>query len=45
MIEIKFNNRVPLWLTKLVREHRLDLQRLSKYCTAVDREYLGGMFG
>lgn len=42
VVEIKFNNSVPLWLTRLVSSHGFRLQRLSKYCTAVDREFFAG---
>ena len=44
IMEIKFNHRVPLWLTKLVSRHELHLERYSKYCGAVDREVFGGRF-
>ena len=44
VIEIKFDNRVPLWLTRLVCRHRLALERFSKYCRAVDLEFFGGRF-
>ena len=44
VVEIKFDNRAPLWLVKLVRRHGLELTRLSKYCSAVDRESFGGRF-
>lgn len=39
IMEIKYNHRAPVWLTKLVRRHELRIVRMSKYCTAVDREY------
>lgn len=42
ILEIKFTERVPAWLCKLVSRFRLQVVRLSKYCTAVDREYYGG---
>ena len=41
IMEIKYGDRVPLWLCKLVRRHRLQLVRLSKYCCAVDLAYFG----
>lgn len=41
VMEIKYNHRAPVWLTKLVRSHELHIVRMSKYCTAVDREYYG----
>jgi SPX domain protein involved in polyphosphate accumulation len=39
VVEVKFNERVPLWLCKAMGKFGLHLVRLSKYCTAVDREY------
>jgi hypothetical protein len=44
VVEIKFNDRVPLWLTKLTSRHGFELTRLSKYCSAVDLEFFGGRF-
>lgn len=41
IMEIKFNERVPLWLCKVVSSFGFRIVRLSKYCTAVDREYYG----
>lgn len=40
VVEIKFDERVPMWLTRLVQRHELVLVRLSKYCAAVERELL-----
>lgn len=39
VVEIKYNERVPLWLCKAIGKSGLSLVRLSKYCTAVDREF------
>lgn len=39
ILEIKYNNRAPVWLTKLIRRRELHIVRMSKYCSAVDREY------
>lgn len=39
IMEIKFSDWVPLWLCRLVCRYELKRVRLSKYCTAVDREY------
>ena len=39
VVELKFNERVPLWLCKAIGKFGLDFVRLSKYCTAVDREF------
>jgi hypothetical protein len=44
VLEIKFDDRVPLWLTRLVARHGLQVVRISKYCTAIDREIFGGRF-
>jgi len=42
IMEIKFTGRVPLWLSRLVTTHDLQMVRMSKYCSAVDREYFDG---
>ena len=42
VVEVKFNNCVPLWLVRLLQRLRFDLVRFSKYCSAVDREFFGG---
>lgn len=42
VVEIKFGDRVPLWLCRAVEHHGLELVRMSKYCVAVDREHFGG---
>jgi hypothetical protein len=42
VMELKFNDRVPLWLCKIIGRFDLRMVRLSKYCTAVDREYFQG---
>jgi len=41
ILEIKFNDRVPDWLVRLVEGHGLQTTRLSKYCTAVDLAFFG----
>ena len=41
IMEVKFNDRVPVWLAKAVRRHGFQMIRLSKYCTAVDRTHFG----
>lgn len=41
VVELKFNERVPLWLCKAMGHHRFQMLRLSKYCTAVDRAWFG----
>ena len=42
VMEIKYNHRAPVWLTKMIRRHELRIVRMSKYCSAVDREYFAG---
>lgn len=42
VLEIKFDHRAPLWLTKSVRRHGLKMVRMSKYCSAVDQHLFGG---
>jgi SPX domain protein involved in polyphosphate accumulation len=42
VLEIKYDNRVPRWLTKFVSRHGLKIVRMSKYCSAVDRHHFGG---
>jgi hypothetical protein len=36
VVEVKVNDRVPAWLTRLASRHDLTLVRLSKYCAAID---------
>lgn len=36
VIEIKFNERIPYWLTELVAAHNLNLMRVSKYCRSIE---------
>lgn len=44
VMEIKYDESVPLWLCRIVSRFGLDMIRLSKYCTAIDREfYRGGL--
>jgi hypothetical protein len=42
IMEVKYNGRVPRWLSKLVSREGLQLRRLSKYCSAIDRVHFGG---
>jgi hypothetical protein len=42
VMEIKYNGRAPLWLSKLVVRHEFHLIRLSKYCSAIDRVHFDG---
>lgn len=39
IMEVKFNHRVPRWLLRVIARYGLSVTRMSKYCTAVDREY------
>ncbi|HEY2805216.1 MAG TPA: polyphosphate polymerase domain-containing protein [Gemmatimonadales bacterium] len=43
VLEIKYNHRAPVWMTKAVARHGLQMVRMSKYCNAVDRFYYDGM--
>lgn len=45
VMEIKVNERVPTWLTEMIADHNLQLQRISKYCRSIDaaRQLGGGM--
>ncbi len=43
VLEIKYNHRAPVWLTKAVARHGLQMVRMSKYCNAVDRFYYEGI--
>lgn len=36
ILEIKFNQRMPIWVRNIVREFRLRLQAISKYCNGID---------
>ena len=42
IVEVKFNERVPLWLCKAIAKYGLQFVRFSKCCTAVDREFFHG---
>lgn len=42
IMEIKFNDRVPRWLCRLVSHFGLPVARMSKYCRAVDLEHFQG---
>jgi len=42
VLEIKYDNRVPRWLSKFVCRHGLKIVRMSKYCSAVDLHRYGG---
>lgn len=36
VMEIKVNERIPSWLTGLIADHNLRLERVSKYCRSID---------
>ncbi|TDQ52894.1 polyphosphate polymerase domain-containing protein [Actinorugispora endophytica] len=36
VLEVKANERVPYWLTDLTARHNLQVQRVSKYCQAIE---------
>lgn len=42
VLELKYNQRVPLWLVALAKKHSLQLVRFSKYCAAIDLAFHGG---
>lgn len=44
VLELKYNERVPLWLIKLVQHHGAFSRRFSKYCRAADLEFFQGRF-
>ena len=36
IMEVKVNQRVPLWLTEAIAEHQCVVRRISKYCLALE---------
>jgi hypothetical protein len=36
VMEIKVNERIPYWLTKLIAAHDLQMVRISKYCRSIE---------
>ena len=42
IMEVKFSERVPIWLSTLIGEYELRQVRLSKYCAAIDHAYFKG---
>jgi hypothetical protein len=36
VMEIKVNERIPLWLTEMISAHNLQMVRVSKYCRSVE---------
>ncbi len=39
VMEVKANERVPVWLTSLFGLHQCNLQRVSKYCLGIERGF------
>ncbi len=39
ILEVKFSLAIPLWLRMVLRDFRLHLQSISKYCNGLDRWY------
>lgn len=37
VLEIKVNDKIPIWLTNILRKHNITANRTSKYCLAIDR--------
>lgn len=44
ILEIKFSEAVPTWLCRAAQQFELKVVRISKYCTAVDREFFQGRY-
>ena len=42
IMEVKFSDKAPIWLSNLIGKYQLHQVRLSKYCTAIDRAYFKG---
>jgi hypothetical protein len=36
VMEVKVNERIPSWLTDLIANHNLRLERISKYCCSIE---------
>ena len=36
VMEVKVNERIPSWLTELIADHNLRLERVSKYCRSIE---------
>jgi len=36
VMEIKVNERMPIWLTELIADHNLKMVRISKYCRSIE---------
>lgn len=42
VMEVKINNNVPYWLTQMLNRYRCRLQRISKYCAALEHHHVVG---
>lgn len=42
ILETKFNDRAPRWLSGIIAEHGLRTRRISKYCRGIDLAYFDG---
>jgi hypothetical protein len=40
VLEVKINNNVPYWLTQILNRYRCRLQRISKYCAALEHNHV-----
>lgn len=36
VLEVKFNGRMPVWIRNIIRDFRLHVQAISKYCNGID---------
>jgi SPX domain protein involved in polyphosphate accumulation len=36
ILEIKFNGRMPVWVRNIIRDFKLHIQAISKYCNGID---------
>jgi len=39
VLEIKTNEKVPIWLISLIQRHSIEAERVSKYCLSVEKLY------
>ncbi len=36
ILEVKFNGRMPVWIRNIIRDYKLRVQAISKYCNGID---------
>ncbi len=36
ILEVKFNGRMPVWIRNIIRDFKLHVQAISKYCNGID---------